>query len=67
MWKDKYPILLVSTHANPIGFPSLPRDEVPRRNGAIREKIPTSPMLLEYITFMRDVDVVDQLCASYSS
>jgi hypothetical protein len=51
---------------NPIGFPCVPRDEVPRRNGAIREKILTSPMLLEYITFMRDVDVADQLCASYS-
>jgi hypothetical protein len=57
MWKDKCPVLLISTHAYPIGFPCVPRDEVPRWNGAVREKIPTSPMLLEYTTFMRGVDV----------
>jgi hypothetical protein len=45
----------------------MPRDEVPRRNGAVRENIPTSPMLVEYTTFMRGVDVADQLQASYSS
>jgi hypothetical protein len=45
----------------------MPRDEVPRRNGAVRENIPTSPMLVEYTTFMRGVDVADQLRASYSS
>jgi hypothetical protein len=66
MWKDKCPVFLISTHANPIGFPCMPRDEVPRRNGAVRENIPTSPMLLEYTTFMRGVDVADQLRASYS-
>jgi hypothetical protein len=67
MWKDKCPVLLISTHANPIRFPCVPRNEVPRRNGLVREKIPTSPMLLEYTTFMRGVDVADQLWASYSS
>jgi hypothetical protein len=67
MWKDKCPVLLISTHANLIGFPCMPRDEVPCRNGAVREKIPTSHMLLEYTTYMRGVDVVDQLRASYSS
>jgi hypothetical protein len=67
MWKDKCPVLLISTHANPIGFPCVPRDEVPCRNGPVREKIPTSPMLLEYTTYMRGVDVADQLRASYSS
>jgi hypothetical protein len=40
-------VLLISTHANPIGFPSMPRDEVLCRNGAFREKIHTSPMLLK--------------------
>ena len=41
---------------------------VPRRNGAIREMVGTSPMHLEYTTYMRgvDVDVADQLRASYS-
>jgi hypothetical protein len=62
MWKDECPILLISTHTNPIGFPC-----VPRRNGPVREKIPTSPVLLEYTIFIRGVDVADQLQASYSS
>jgi hypothetical protein len=66
MWKDKCPVLLISIHANPIGFPCMPRDEVPRRNGAVRENIPTSSMLLEYMTYMRGVDIVDQFRASYS-
>jgi hypothetical protein len=67
MWKDKCPILLISTHANPIGFPCMPHDEVPRRNGVVREKVPTSPMLIEYTTYMRGINVADQLRASYSS
>jgi hypothetical protein len=67
MWKDKRPVLLLSTHAIPIGFPCVPMAEVPRRNGAVKDKIPTSPVLLEYTTFMRGVDVADQLRASYSS
>jgi hypothetical protein len=67
MWKDKCSVLLISTHANPIGFPCVPRDEVACRNGAVRENIPTSPMLFEYTTFMRGVDVADQLRASHSS
>jgi hypothetical protein len=67
MWKDKYPTFLISTHAKPIGFPCMPRNEVPRRNEPIWEEIPTSPILLEYTTYMRRVDVADQLRASYSS
>ena len=61
MWKDKCPILLISTHVLLIGFLCVPRDEVPRRNGAVRENIPTSLVLLEYTTFMRSIDVADQL------
>jgi hypothetical protein len=67
MWKDKRPVLLLSIHAIPIGFPCVPIAKVPRRNGAVRDKIPTSPVLLEYTTFMRGVDVADQLRTSYSS
>jgi hypothetical protein len=67
MWKDKCPVLLISSHAIPIGYPCVPVDTVPRRHGVVREKIPTSPILLEYTTFMRGVDVADQLRASYSS
>jgi hypothetical protein len=50
-----------------IGFLCMPIHTVPRRNGAVREVVPTSPVLLEYTTFMRGVDVADQLRASYSS
>jgi hypothetical protein len=66
MWKDKCPVLLLSTHAIPIGYPCMLLDEVPHRNGAIREQVPTSPMLREYTKFVRRVDVADQLRASYS-
>jgi hypothetical protein len=51
-------------HSN--GFPCMPIDEVPRRNGTIREQVPTSLVLWEYTKFMRGVDVADQLRASYS-
>jgi hypothetical protein len=57
MWKDKCLVLLISIYTNPIGFPCMPRDEVPRRNGAVREKIPTSPIP----TFMRGINMADQL------
>jgi hypothetical protein len=33
----------------------------------MREMVPTSSMRVEYTTFMRDVDVADQIRASYSS
>jgi hypothetical protein len=66
LWKDKRPVLLLSTHAQPIGFPCQPVDVVPRQNGAIREEIQSSPMHKEYTTYMHGVDVVDQLRASYS-
>jgi hypothetical protein len=68
MWKDKKPVLLISTHAWPI---QPPYDRtivtVPRRNGVVRENIQTSPVLYEYTTDMRGVDVANQLRASYSS
>jgi hypothetical protein len=67
MWKDKCPVLLISNHAMPVGFPCVPRDEVPRRNGVTQEFIPTSLVLREYTTYMRGVDVADQLRALYSS
>jgi hypothetical protein len=67
LWKDKKPVLLLSTSAIPIGFPCMPVDTVPQRNGAVCEAIPTSPMHVEYTTHMRGVDVADQLWASYST
>jgi hypothetical protein len=66
MWKDKCPVLLISSNAIPIGYPCKPMDTVPRRHGAIREQIQTSPILLEYTTFMKGEDVADHLRVLYS-
>jgi hypothetical protein len=66
LWKDKHPVLILSTHAQPIGFPCKPVDVVPRRNGPVCEEIQSSPMHKEYTTYMRGIDVADQLRASYS-
>jgi hypothetical protein len=63
MWKDKCLVLLISTHANPIGFFCKPCDEVTHWNGPIREKIPNFPMLIKCTTFKTGIDVVDQLQA----
>ena len=65
LWKDKRPVLLLSTNAQLIGFLCRPMDVVPRCNGAIHKDIHTSPMHKEYTTYMRGVDVADQLRASY--
>ena len=66
MWKDKKVVVLLSTHVLPIDFLCQPRTCVLRRNGAIRKVIGTSPIHHKYTTFMTDVDVADQLRASYS-
>lgn len=66
LWKDKRLVLLISTHALPIDFPCVPVPTVPRRDGALRKPIPTSPIHLEYTTHMRGVDVADKLRASYT-
>ena len=62
MWKDKKPVVIISSHAVPIQFPyQYPIVSIPRRNGSIHEEILTSPMHLEYTTHMHGVDVADQL------
>jgi hypothetical protein len=66
LWKDKKPVLVLSTNTTPISFPCVPVDTVPQRNGMVHEAIPTSSMHVEYTTHMRGVDVADQLWASYS-
>ena len=60
MRKDKCSVLL-STHATPICAPCEAKDTVPQRHGAVREKIFTSPLLVEYTQHIREVDVADQL------
>jgi hypothetical protein len=62
MWKDKKPVLLISTHVVPVQPPCTHSDlfaKIPRRNGAVRDAIHTSPIHLEYTTFMHGVDVAD--------
>jgi hypothetical protein len=53
LWKDKKPVLLLSTHAIPICYLCMLVPTVPRRNGTEREKIMTSLVHLEYTTHMR--------------
>ena len=67
MSKDKRPVLLISRHVLSIQVPcEFPIITVPWQEGAVRNGIPTSPVLLEYTTDMRGVDVANQLRASYS-
>ena len=68
MWKDKFLVLLLSTHAVPIGLPSMyPPSEVHHCFGALRHQIPTLPILLEYTTYMCGMDVANQLKSSYTT
>ena len=67
LWKDKCPVLLLSMHARPIPPVEVSLSIVLRQQGAVREAVLTSPVLLEYTTYMRSMDVADQLRASYSS
>jgi hypothetical protein len=65
-WVDKKPVLLLSTHANPLSIDPLHPETVPRQQGSQRMQIPTSPILKAYTKWMRGVDVSDQLRGEYS-
>jgi hypothetical protein len=65
-WRDKKTVRLLSTHTRPVVVEGEERPTVPRRNGAVRKALPTSPVHLEYTTYMRGVDVADQLRTNYS-
>jgi hypothetical protein len=67
VWKNKKPILLLSTHTIPVGFSCMLMLMAPRKNGVVRKNIMTSRMHLEYTTHMRGVNVADQFRASYST
>jgi hypothetical protein len=65
VWKDKKPVVLLSTHALPVA-PAGERPFVWRKFGGKRKKVRTSPMLLQYTQNMRGVDTADQLRGVYS-
>ena len=67
MWKDKCSVLLLPTHAPPISTLGAPLLTVPCQHEVVHDAISTSPVLLEYTTYMYGIDVVDQLWACYSS
>ena len=60
-------VLFLSIYEFPIGFPCMPIDNVPQRNGAVQEQVLTSSIHLEYTMHMRGVDVANELRALYST
>ena len=66
--EDKYPVLLLSSCALPIGLPSmLPAPEVPCRSGIVRHQIPMPSILMEYTAYMWGVNVANQLRSLYNA
>ena len=53
IWKDKQPLLLLSTYAPPIPIGDPMTCTVLRRNGGDRPQIPTSSIFVDYTTQMR--------------
>ena len=51
-WKDKKLTILLSTHTILIDMHRESKSHIPRKNGAIHELVYTSPMHLEYISYM---------------
>lgn len=66
VWMDKKSVLMASTSAPPIA-PLGASTTVPRFVGTLHINNPTSPIHLEYTTYMRGVDVGDELCGTYST
>lgn len=66
MWKDKKRKCLHSSHSLPMEF-FCKVVEVLRREGAVYKLIKTSPLHLEYTTFIHGVDIADHLRGTYSS
>ena len=64
-WQDKQMVTLLSTAA----APWEPNTQVLRRMPELRGHliVPSSPMLVQYVEYMRGVDVTDQLRGNYSS
>ena len=66
IWKDKQPVLLLSTHVPPITYGDPMEGTVPRHNGPTQLDIPISPILKEYTTNMCGADVADHLRGNYT-
>lgn len=66
VWKDKQPVVLLSTHAESIPQPGE-RPFVWRKIGGKNKKVRIGPMHLQYTRNMRGVDIADQLRTVYSS
>lgn len=64
-WMDKKPVFLLSTACNPIATDDC---FAPRWVPGVRERVsfPTSPILLQYQSNMRGVDIVDQEVQEYT-
>jgi hypothetical protein len=65
VWKDKQPVVLLSTHADPV-LPSEERQFVWRIFEGHGKKVRTWPMHLQYTRNIRGVDTVDQIRGVYS-
>ena len=67
MWKDKKLVLLISTHASPTELAAIQFHVwVPCCDGEAWNNIISSLVHHKYTTYMRGVDVANQLRASYS-
>jgi hypothetical protein len=65
-WKNKNLVYLLSCYANLVVLEGEGTPTISHGNGGIRESIPTSLLHLEYTTYMRGVDVANQLRSNYS-
>lgn len=62
VWYDSKLVAFLNTSANPTG-PAVAK----RWLKGVREDIPTTPMQIEYQTYMHGVDLVDQMQRSYTT
>ena len=67
VWKDKKPMLLLSTHANPLSPDLEHHVTVLQYSNGKTNNIPTLPMHLEYTQKMHGMDVNNQLRVAYTT
>jgi hypothetical protein len=65
VWKDKQPVVLLSTHANPLP-PQGERQFAWWKFGGRKKKVRTGLMHLQYTRNMRGIDTADQIRGVYS-